>query len=526
VNEAWACDRGRFGFHGSRSEDRLTSPLVRREGELVPVSWTEAIEAAAAGLGSAGNSVGVLSSGRLTLETSYAYSRFARCVLGTNSFDFRVRGSSKEEAQFLGAFVAGQESPVTYGDLESAKKVVLVGFEPEDESPMIFLRLRKAVRRNNLRVETLASLYSRGSQKLGAHFIPVTPGEYPAAIRSLDLGEGAIVLAGESLAQVPGALSALGEMVTKFGVRLAWVPRRCGEIAALEAGCLPGLLPRGRSAANPEAHAEISASWKAEIPTTPGLDVHEQIEAAEQGNLRALVLAGIEVADYPNPRALMKAVKKAFVVCLETRLSEVALMADVVFPVAPIEETSGTFLNWEFRPGDVRPTLKPTSASLHEIRVLSALSDALGTALGFRTVDGAMDSFDALPPANTPRPPAPTVKPAKKTTAAKGQAVVSTWRELLDDSRCLDGATRLRATARRCVARISSATAEKANLIGSEVVKVTGPQGSLTFPLIVTDQIAEGTVWLPTRSSLGALNSIGVFLGSVVDLEPAKGGRS
>ena len=122
---------------------------------LVPASWPHALAVAAAGLAAARDAaaerprgVGVLTGGRLTLEDSYAYAKFARVALDTNDVDMRARAHSAEEEQFLAACVAGRGIDVTYADLERAPAVLLAGFEPEDESPIVFLRLRKAVRQH------------------------------------------------------------------------------------------------------------------------------------------------------------------------------------------------------------------------------------------------------------------------------------------------------------------------------------------------------------------------------------------
>ncbi len=94
----------------------------------------------------------MLTGGRLTLEDAYAYAKFARVALDTNDVDMRARPHSAEEEQFLAACVAGSGIGVSYADLEQAPVVLLAGFEPEDESPIVFLRLRKAVRRRGLQV--------------------------------------------------------------------------------------------------------------------------------------------------------------------------------------------------------------------------------------------------------------------------------------------------------------------------------------------------------------------------------------
>ena len=168
VNEEWITDKDRFAFQYAGQDDRLTYPQVRDEdGALRPASWTEAFVVAARGLHQAGASA-VLTGGRITAEDAFGYSTFARVALGTNDIDFRARPHTAEEADFLAAHVVltGPDGGgVTYADLEAAKTVVLVGFEPEDEAGAIFLRLRKASRADL--AEAPASSPSRRSAPAG-----------------------------------------------------------------------------------------------------------------------------------------------------------------------------------------------------------------------------------------------------------------------------------------------------------------------------------------------------------------------
>ena len=200
VNEEWNCDKGRWAFTYATQPDRLTSPLVRDEdGVLVPASWPHALAVAAAGLTAARDAVplpglpgprgaGVLTGGRLTLEDAYAYAKFARVALDTNDIDMRARAHSAEEEQFLAACVAGSGIGVSYADLEQAPAVLLAGFEPEDESPIIFLRLRKAVRRRRLQVFSIAALASPGLAKLSGELLATLPGDETAALTALAAG--------------------------------------------------------------------------------------------------------------------------------------------------------------------------------------------------------------------------------------------------------------------------------------------------------------------------------------------------
>jgi len=171
VNEEWNCDKGRWGFQYGTAADRLTTPMVRDEKTklLREASWPEALARAAEGLRAAkdANGVGVLTGGRLTIEDAYAYSKFARVVLGTNDIDFRARPLSEEESAFLASNVVGA-TDVTYADVEAAPAVVLVGLEPEEECPILFLRLRKAYLKRKLPVYAVAPFASPGLAKIGA----------------------------------------------------------------------------------------------------------------------------------------------------------------------------------------------------------------------------------------------------------------------------------------------------------------------------------------------------------------------
>ncbi|HEY0697346.1 MAG TPA: NADH-quinone oxidoreductase subunit G, partial [Micromonospora sp.] len=271
VNEEWNCDKGRWGFRYAAAFDRITNPMIRDEetGELREASWSEALAVAAEGLRAARDGergIGVLTGGRLTVEDAYAYAKFARVALNTNDIDFRARPVSSEETEFLASNVAGVLD-VTYADIENASAVVIAGLEPEEECPILFLRLRKAYQKHGLKVFAMAPYATRGMEKLGAKLARVIPGEEArvlaehGTIAEALSGEGAILFVGERLASVPGALSAAAAVARRTGAKLAWVPRRAGDRGAVDTGCLPNLLPGGRPVNEPAARAELAAAW-------------------------------------------------------------------------------------------------------------------------------------------------------------------------------------------------------------------------------------------------------------------------
>jgi NADH-quinone oxidoreductase subunit G len=531
VNEEWNCDKGRWAFTYATEPDRLTSPLVRNaDGVLEPASWPHALAAAAAGLTAARDAespephgVGVLAGGRLTLEDAYAYAKFARVALDTNDVDMRARPHSAEEEQFLAACVAGRGIAVSYADLDQAPAVLLAGFEPEDESPVVFLRLRKAVRRRHLQVFSIAALASWGLRKLSGELLAAVPGSEAAALTTLADGSsredtdpwqraaqaltapGAVILAGERLAEVPGALAAAARLAVASGARLAWVPRRAGERGAIEAGALPSLLPVGRPVADAGARAQVARVWgKSSLPDQPGRDTARMLTAAAAEELGALVVAGVDPEDLPDPRAALDALDRTpFIVSLELRASAVTDRADVVFPVAAVAEKAGTFVNWEGRGGSFGPALAVPEVRT-DLYVLGAIADQMDVHLGLPDTAAARAELAALGTWRGSRPELPTVTEARPVALPAshldGSGVLdvrlATWHQLLDSGRMQDGEPYLAGTARPLVARLSAATAAEAGVADGDKVTVATDRGSVTVPLEVVP-MADHVVWLP-----------------------------
>ena len=519
VNEEWNCDKGRWAFTYTRVGDRIDTPMVRDDGgALRPASWSEAIGRAAAGLST--GRAGVLTGGRVTAEDAYAYAKFARMTLGTNDIDFRARPLSAEETAFLASHVAGQRtaSTVSYADLEAAPTVLLAGFEPEDESPIVFLRLRKAVRKHGQQVIAIAPFASRGSVKLDARLIACVPGGEAAALDALgaELGGAAVILVGERLATSPGALSAAARLSARTGAKLAWIPRRAGERGALDAGCLPTLLPGGRPLADPQARGQVAAAWNTpDLPAGPGRDTTAILDAAAHGELDALLIAGVEPADLADPHAALAAIEAAgFVVSLELRTSEVTALADVVFPIAPVAEKSGSFTNWEGRSRPFEAALSSNAAS--DLRVLLTLADELGVDLGFRDAAQARAEMAALGVFGGERPEAPDLPAPPAVATGAGEAVLAGWRMLLDCGRLQDGEPYLAGTAREPVARLSAGTAAGIGATDGATVTVSSGRGSISLPCELTD-MPDGVVWLPLNSPGSAVHrALGVTAGAVV----------
>ncbi|MEU6216648.1 NADH-quinone oxidoreductase subunit G [Streptomyces sp. NPDC047022] len=549
VNEEWICDKGRFAFRYAQLRDRFETPLVRGEsGELEPASWPQALEAAARALLDARSRAGVLTGGRLTVEDAYAYSKFARVALETNDIDFRARVHSGEEADFLAARIGGRGrdldgTGVTYTSLEKAPAVLLVGFESEEEAPGVFLRLRKAWRGHGQQVFSLATHATRGLEKAGGTLLPAAPGtetewldalagkvgldeDGMRAAEALRTG-GSVIIVGERLAAVAGGLTAAVRTAAATGAELVWIPRRAGERGAIEVGALPTLLPGGRPATDPRARDEVATAWHLpELPLRYGRDTGQILEAAISGELRALVVAGVEVADLPDPARAREALSAVdFLVSLELRPSEVTERADVVLPVAAVPEKAGTFLNWEGRARLFEAALKPEqmtrSLAPTDLRVLHMLADAMDIHLGLPDLRTARAELDRLGAWEGPRASNPLEIGAQLPRPAAGEAVLAGHRLLLDQGRLQEGDDALSGTRHAACARVSPATAAEAGVKDGDALAVTGPAGTVELPLQITE-MPDRVVWLPLNSTGGGVASdTGALPGTLVRIGPA-----
>lgn len=524
VNEEWITDKDRFAFEWDH-ESRLNQPLVREDGKLVATSWSDALDRARRGLERAGaeGTVGLLPGGRLTFEDAWAWSKFARTVLRTDSIDARSRSLSEEERGFLASRVAGSGLGVTYTELETAGQVLLVALEPEDECGSIFLRLRKGVLAGGTQVATVAPFTTAGSHKLGAEVLHAAPGTEAEVVSAISASgvhadlfsrlDGGVVLVGERAARTPGLLTAVAALADSTGARLQWVPRRSGERGALEAGLLPGLLPFGRPLV--DEGARESLGW-GDLPTQVGLSAEDIIGAGTEGSLSALVVGGVDVRDVDDPARFLTALERAgFVVSLEVRSSAVTELADVVLPVAPPLEKNGTFLNWE---GRLRPFGQAVSArSLTDRDVLVRLAREFGADLGIETLTALYDEVNPLMTWTGARAvPTALQSPAPPAVAA-GEAVLATHKPMLDAGRLQDGAPWLSGSARRPVALASATTLASVGASVGGHLRVSTDRGAITLPVEVAD-LPDNVVWVP-ECSQGSLvhESLGTA-GSVVTL--------
>ena len=518
VNEEWNCDKGRWAFKYVTALDRLTHPLVRNaEGVLVQASWPEALAAAAAGL--KGKRAAVITGGRVTTEDAYGYSKFARIALNTNDIDFRARVTSDEERDFLAAHVVG--SATTYRDIDLADHVALIAFEPEEESPIVFLRLNKNFKKRGLKVSAVAATRSIAMNKLKAEFIKVAPGSEAAAVAGLSLTAKSLILIGERASESAGLFSAVAALAAQTGAKIAYIPRRAGERGALEAGALGSLLPGGRPVADAAARVDIAAAWGvASLPSEPGRTTSEIFAGLASQQLDAVVVGGVEIQDLPDSAAALDALKKSFVVSLEIAPSAVTGVADVVLPVAAITEKSGSFLNWEGRARAFDEAVAD-SQNRSDVRILSMIADAMGESIMLGTVTAAAREFNQLGKWDGSRVQFAPVTAGTAKSVSGNEALITSWRRLLDMGALQKGEDNLAGTRRPTVAVISAQRATALGVTSGDQLRISNSRGSITIPALV-DDIHDDAIWLPRNSFASqTLVSLDAVHGDVVTVVKA-----
>jgi NADH-quinone oxidoreductase subunit G len=227
------------------------------------------------------------------------------------------------------------------------------------------------------------------------------------------------------------------------------------------------------------------------------------------------VVAGVDADDLPDSsNALVAFSLVDFLVSIEVRASEVTERAHVVFPVPPVAEKSGTFLNWE---GRLRPFVQALQGSspMTDLRVLEAIADEMDRSLGLRDAGSAVRELNALGRWSGVVA-APHVAAGSAPSPGPGEAVLASWNMLLDLGRLQDGEPHLARTARRPVARLSAATAEEIGAGDGGLVVVTTDRGTVTLPLAVTE-MPDRVVWLPMKSPGSAVRrDLAVDAGAVV----------
>jgi NADH-quinone oxidoreductase subunit G len=395
TNGDFLCIKGRYGFDFANHEERLTQPLIRKNGKLTPATWEDAFELVGKKFAEVrdkdgGPAIGVIGSNRTTNEEAYLLSKFARTVLKTNNVDHH---RTADFSAFAAAMRGKENATASMADVFSAPAILLIGNDPTEQHPLLAWQIR-----NNVRLHR-AKLYVINSESIklrrqAANFTQIptgTEGKVVAFLAGDDAAADALGNTRDAWVALRDKIRAEQNIVIIFGSEIrgkdiaslvsfaSGIPGAkfvcLGDYAnsrgAADMGLYPDLLP-GYHPAN--AASQFREEW-AGIPQQAGLDLPGMVEAAKAGKLKALYVVG------SNPVGRLDidpfTFSKGFVVVQDMFLTETAAIADVVLPAANAYEKAGSMTN---TCGDVQLVKKAgeVSGTKPDFEMIVRIADAMG----------------------------------------------------------------------------------------------------------------------------------------------------
>ncbi|MGL4648249.1 MAG: NADH-quinone oxidoreductase subunit NuoG, partial [Caldilineaceae bacterium] len=402
VNDQWLCDKGRFSNAWINDDSRLLAPMVRKNGQLVTVTWGEALQTVADRLNeikkrNGADAIGFIGSAKLSNESNYLLQRTARQIIGTNNIDHRDGGDVAFLPTGLPA-IADLMKP-QYGPDPKADVILLVGVDPSEELPIVDVHLKRAIRRGKAQVIVLhprkieltrykgpylqvrpgaevtaingltrlalpqverrplaagdiESAVADATEQRVAALAGVDPAEMRRAATLLAKAKNAVIIYGPQVARGAAGehvAAALGNLALAInaGERLAYVGLDANSQGARDMGVLPTLLPGYQLLSDEKARRALERVWGGAVPAKPGKSYTQMLDSAGR-DIKALYVMGANPA-VERPQWDAGLGRLDFLVVQDLFLTETAQHADVVLPAVSWAETDGTFTNLERR---------------------------------------------------------------------------------------------------------------------------------------------------------------------------------
>jgi NADH-quinone oxidoreductase subunit G len=374
INGEFLCVKGRFGFDFVHSDERLQAPLLRRNGRLEPVSWSEALAAVATKFSevkAAGGRFGVIGSNRTTNEENYFLQKFARQGLGCSNVDHHRTG---DLAALLDALQGSGNALATVGDLYTAKAALAVSADLARQHPLLAFQLRANWRHHQAAIYTVTPGPVRERDYAAAALVTAPGGELDAVeslAAELKKHENLVILFGGAIQGADVArLVAFGGSLG-IPVRYVCLLDYSNSRGAMDMGLVPELAPGYRSVA--------------EMGLAPGLTLPEMLAAPD---LDVLWVAGAN----PLKGGRSLAARDAYVVVQDLFLTETAQRADAVFPAASAYEKNGTVTNVC---GEIQRLKRGPSVmgAKPDLEIMGLIAREMGLDLGIWTPDRVFEEI-------------------------------------------------------------------------------------------------------------------------------------
>jgi formate dehydrogenase major subunit len=625
VNSVSTCVKGKFGWDFVNSQERITTPLIRKGDVFVEASWDEALSFVAEKLGGiketyGGDAMGFIASSKITNEENYLIQKMARQVFGTNNVDNCSRYCQSPASWGLQQTGGIGGDSGTIQDIAGAGLVILVGCAPAEGHPVLATRIKRAQKLHGQKLITVdlrrhemgdrADLFVRPKQGTdyvwlsaitkyiidqGWHdvkFITEHVNHYDEFLNmiepySLEEAEKITGIATETLIQMArmirdadGTVICWGMGVTQniagshTSVAIANLLLATGNMmrpnagayplrghnnvqGAADMGTMPNIFPGYQSVTNIEIREKFEKAYGVEIPVNPGLDNIEMLGAVDRGEMKAMFIAGEDMAwvdaDSNHTQAMLA--KLDFLVVQEIFLTTTAQFADVILPGAPSLEKDGTFTNTERRVQRLHQALQPLGDSKPDWWIFTQLAKKMGFEWNYTHPSEIFDEMASLTPffsqcnyevldgwnsfhwgsidgSNTPLLYTDGFNfPDKKARFGLFEYVPpmefpEEFDLSLDNGRLLEHFHEGNLTQKseglnykfpKVFVEVSPELAKERSVKDGSLVRLVSPYGSIKLPVLVTDRVQGKTVYVPMHSSSHE-SAVNLLTGGAVDL--------
>ncbi|MGA9226742.1 MAG: formate dehydrogenase subunit alpha [Mesobacillus sp.] len=468
VNSVSTCVKGKFGWDFVNSQERITSPLIRKGDVFVEASWDEALSLVAEKLGGiketyGSDAIGFISSSKITNEENYLIQKLARQVFGTNNVDNCSRYCQSPASWGLQQTGGIGGDSGTIQDIAGAGLVMLVGCAPAEGHPVLATRIKRAQKLHGQKLITVdvrrhemgdrADLFVRPKQGTdyvwlsaitkylidqGWHdekFITEHVNHYDEFLEMMEpysleeaenitgIPEETLIQMAEMIRDADGTVICWGMGVTQniagshTSVAIANLLLATGNMmrpnagayplrghnnvqGAADMGTMPNIFPGYQSVTNVEFREKFEKAYGVKIPENPGLDNIEMLGAVDKGEMKAMFIAGEDMAwvdaDSNHTQAMLA--KLDFLVVQEIFLTTTAQFADVILPGAPSLEKDGTFTNTERRVQRLYQALQPLGDSKPDWWILTQLAKKMGFDWNYTHPSEIFDEMASLTP--------------------------------------------------------------------------------------------------------------------------------
>lgn len=561
IDDGWLPDVVRYGYQIAQSPDRLTAPLIKKNGKLTSTTWEEALAFVAKRLKEINDTKGCVCIGgvagpQLDSATQYSFAKFMRTIIGSNNIDHRT-DYRNIPSSMDGAYSILASRPFTIADIDTSDVILVLGSDLVREHPNEYLRVRKAYNFNGSKIYT-ANSYGVKSSDVANLELVYLPGTEEAFLNGLCLAaiEEKVAVASDASA-LSGKLtpSTLSECAAACGVtsadmrslakslssgkkitllvgeqislsrdretiaaaicnlnRLLGLDQK-GQVAVLaryansKGAERTGLLP----APHPAVKKELAAFWN-EYPESAPQSTEGMFEQIRKGELHGMVIIGANpVMMYPDRQAAEEALQKLdLLVVADIFETDTTALADVVLPLATWTEYAGDYVNLENKTQRAERVIKPQHTAMPGYEVLGAITRAMGQKL-FNSDNQRESELRRLLTIDTTLP-WPSTWLEVRVSAAQTDKDFPYSLVIGDDahhrSYLTEKAASLASFCAEAYAEVGSELAEKLGIADGDSLRIESKQGKVILPVRVSQWMEGDVVFVPRNFAATHINSL------------------